>query len=326
MHAVLEELKKIGIIPVIKIDDAARAVPLAKALIAGGIPCAEVTFRTAQGEDAMRRINSELCSGGAAKILLGAGTVLTVDQVDRAIAAGAKFIVSPGFNPRVVDHCIEKGIPVTPGCSNPSDIEQALEMGLDVVKFFPAEQTGGLEYIKAIAAPYTMLQFIPTGGINAQNVAKYIAYEKILACGGSWMVNADMINAGEFDKITALCREAQLNLLGFQMVHIGINMENEDAALKAANRFSALFGFPVKPGASSIYSGDGIEVMKSLYLGKNGHIAIATNSIIRAKAFFERQGIEFNPDSIKTDAKGNMTAVYFKEEIGGFAIHLTQRK
>ena len=326
MHAVLEELKKIGIIPVIKIDDAAKAVPLAKALIAGGIPCAEVTFRTAQGEEAMRRINSELCSGEVPGILLGAGTVLTTEQVDKAIAAGAKFIVSPGFNPKVVSYCIEKGIPVTPGCSNPSDIEQALEMGLDVVKFFPAEQTGGLEYIKAIAAPYTTVSFIPTGGINAQNIAKYIAYEKILACGGSWMVNADYINAGEFDKITALCREAQVSILGFSMVHIGINAENEDAALRAANRFSVLFGFQNKPGNTSVFSGDGIEIMKSPYLGKNGHIAIATNSVYRARAFFERQGIEFNAESAKTDAKGNLTSVYFKEEIGGFAVHLTQKK
>ena len=170
------------------------------------------------------------------------------------------------------------------------------------------------------------MHFIPTGGISAQNIAKYIAYEKILACGGSWMVNADLINAGEFERITGLCREAQLNLLGFSIVHIGINAENEDAALKAANRFSALFGFQNKVGNSSIFSGDGIEIMKSPYLGKNGHIAIATNSVLRARAFLERQGVEFNSGSARTDAKGNLTAVYFKEEIGGFAVHLVQKK
>jgi len=326
MHAVLEELKKIGIIPVIKIDDAAKAVPLAKALAAGGIPCAEVTFRTAQGEEAMRLINAELCSGKTPGILLGAGTVLTTAQVDKAIAAGAKFIVSPGFNPKVVSYCVEKGIPITPGCSNPSDIERALEYGLEVVKFFPAEQAGGLEYIKAIAAPYTTMNFVPTGGINAQNVAKYIAYEKILACGGSWMVNADLINAGEFGKITALCREAQFSLLGLSVVHVGINAEDENAARKAADRFSALFGFQNRDGASSIFSGDGLEIMKSPYLGANGHIAIGTNSVLRARAFFERQGVEFNTESAKTDAKGNLLAVYFKEEIGGFAVHLLQKK
>jgi len=321
MHAVLEELKKIGIIPVIKIDDAEKAAPLAKALIAGGIPCAEVTFRTAQGEEAMRRISAEVPD-----ILLGAGTVLTTAQVDKAIAAGAKFIVSPGFNPKVVAYCIEKGIPITPGCSNPSDIEQALEMGLEVVKFFPAEQSGGLEYIKAVSGPYPSLRFIPTGGINAQNIVKYIAYEKIVACGGSWMVGADLINAGDFGAITALCREAQLNLLGLQVVHVGINAADEAEAQKAAQRFSALFGFPVKDGATSLFAGEGIEIMKSPFFGKNGHIAIGTNCIHRARAFFQRQGVEFNPDGIKTDAKGNMVASYFAEEIGGFAVHLVQKK
>ena len=326
MHPVLEELKKTGIIPVIKIDDAAKAVPLAKALIAGGIPCAEVTFRTAQGEEAMRLINAELCSGKTPGILLGAGTVLTTEQVDKAIAAGAKFIVSPGFNPKLVSYCIQKGIPVTPGCSTPTDIEQALEMGLGVVKFFPAEQAGGLEFIKAVSAPYSSMYFIPTGGINAANISKYLAFDKILACGGSWMVNADLINAGEFDKITALCREAQLNLLGFQIAHIGINAENENEAQKAAGRFSALFGFMNKPGNTSIFSGDGIEIMKAPYLGKNGHIGIGTNDIFRAQAFLERQGIEFNKESAKTDTKGNLTAIYLSEEIYGFAVHLVQKK
>jgi len=321
LHSVLDELRKIGIIPVIKIDDAEKAVPLAKALIAGNIPCAEVTFRTAQGEKAIAAISKEVPG-----ILLGAGTVLTVDQVDKAITAGAKFIVSPGFNPKVVAHCIKKGIPVTPGCSNPSDIEMALEMGLEVVKFFPAEQAGGLEYIKAIAAPYTSVSFIPTGGINAQNIGKYIAYEKVLACGGSWMVNADLINSGNFEKISALCKEALMSLLSFQMVHVGLNTENEEAALKAANGFSALFGFQSVVGNSSIFVGDGIEVMKSPFYGKHGHIAIATNSVLRAMAYFQRTGIEFKSESVKTDGKGNPTVAYFKDEIGGFAIHLVQKK
>ena len=326
MHVILEELKKTGIIPVIKIDDAANAVPLARALISGGIPCAEVTFRTAQAEEAMVRINSELCSGKVPEILLGAGTVLSTDQVDKAIAAGARFIVSPGFNPSVVSYCVEKGMPVIPGCSCPSDIEKALEMGLEVVKFFPAEQTGGLEYIKAVSAPYPSMLFIPTGGINARNIAAYIAYEKIVACGGSWMVSADLINSGDFNGISALCREALINMLGFQMAHIGLNAENEDAAMKAAGRFGALFGFGNNAGVSSVFAGTGIEIMKSPYLGKNGHIAIATNSVDRAVAYFRRQGIEFNEDSARANAAGNLVAIYFKEEISGFAIHLVQKK
>jgi 2-dehydro-3-deoxyphosphogluconate aldolase/(4S)-4-hydroxy-2-oxoglutarate aldolase len=320
MHAIFEELKKIGIIPVIKIDDADKAVPLAKALIAGGIPCAEVTFRTAQGEEAMRRIHDEVPN-----ILLGAGAVLKTEQVDKAISAGAKFVVSPGFNPKVVSYCLEKGMPIAPGCASPTDIEMALEMGLEAVKFFPAEQAGGLEYIKAISAPYTGMHYIPTGGITAHNIAKYIAYEKILACGGSWMVDSDLINAGDFDKISRLCREAMHNLLGFHMAHIGINSENETAALKAAEHFSFLFDFHVNIGASSIYSSEGIEILKMPSFGKNGHIGIGCNSVLRAKAFLERAGVEFIDESAKSDGKGNLRVIYIREEICGFAVHLVQK-
>ena len=321
MHKVLEDLRKIGIIPVIKIDDADKAVPLAKALMAGGIPCAEVTFRTAQGEEAIRRIHKEV-----PEVLLGAGTVLSPEQVDKAIAAGAAFIVSPGFNPKVVAYCAKKGIPITPGCSSPSDIEQALEFGLEAVKFFPAEQAGGLDYIKAVAAPYSSMMFVPTGGINAQNIAKYTAFEKILACGGSWMVGADLINAGDFDRITALCREAVLNMLSLSVVHIGINASAEDEALRAAKQFEALFGFTVKNGNSSVFAGDAIEILKNSGPGKNGHIAIGTTSVVKAAAFLERRGIAFNQDSVKTDAKGGWIVVYLKDEIMGFAVHLVQKK
>ncbi|MCL1992437.1 MAG: bifunctional 4-hydroxy-2-oxoglutarate aldolase/2-dehydro-3-deoxy-phosphogluconate aldolase [Spirochaetes bacterium] len=319
MHDVLQKLEKIGIVPVISIADAGKAVPLAKALIAGGIPCAEITFRTAQGEEAIRRINAEVPD-----ILLGAGTVLTTQQVDKALAAGAKFIISPGFNPKVVAYCIEKGVPVTPGCSTPSDIEKAIEMGLEAVKFFPAEQAGGLDYIKAVSAPYPSMRFIPTGGINAKNIVKYIGFEKIIACGGSWMATSELIAAGDFDKIAALSREAVFNLLGFEMLHFGINTESEAAALAAQARFSSLFGFPGKTG-SAIFAGDGIELMRPPFYGKGGHVAIGTNSVLRAKAFFERQGLEFIPESIKTDEKGTMRVAYFKEEIAGFAMHLLQK-
>ena len=203
MHKVLEELEKIGIIPVIKIDDAKNAVPLARALLAGGIPCVEITFRTDQSAEAIKRIAKEVPD-----TLLGAGTVLTIEQVDRAVDSGAKFLVAPGFNPKVVSYCVQRGIPITPGCVTPSDMEQALEFDLEVVKFFQAEQAGGLEYIKAVSAPYPALKFMPTGGINAGNIAKYMTFDKILACGGSWMAGADLINKGEFDKITALSQEA----------------------------------------------------------------------------------------------------------------------
>ncbi|MFV0400915.1 MAG: bifunctional 4-hydroxy-2-oxoglutarate aldolase/2-dehydro-3-deoxy-phosphogluconate aldolase [Oscillospiraceae bacterium] len=321
MNPVLEQISKIGIVPVIKIDDVEKAVPLAKALVEGGIPCAEVTFRTAQGEEAIRRI-----AEAGVDILLGAGTVLTTDQVDRAVAAGAKFIVSPGLNPKVVAYCVSKGIPITPGCANPSDIEQAIELGLEVVKFFPAEQAGGLDYIKAIAAPYVNMKFMPTGGISAQNLNKYLSFEKILACGGSWMVKADLIDEGRFDEITAICKQAVQAMLGFQLAHVGINAQNEEEARSAAKMFQAMFGFAAKEGNSSIFAGSYVELMKSPYLGKNGHIAISTLHIARAVAYLERMGFVFDPSTAKTDAKGKMIAIYLKEEIAGFAVHLVQSK
>jgi len=321
MHAVLERLEKIGIVPVIKIDDAEKAVPLAKALAAGGIPCAELTFRTAQAAQAIKRITQEV-----PEVLVGAGTVLTPGQVDQAIEAGAQFIVSPGLNPKVVAYCVQKGVPITPGCSSPSDIEQALELGLDVVKFFPAEQAGGLEYIKAISAPYSSLKFMPTGGINANNISKYIAFEKILACGGSWMAGTDLIDAGNFEKIRVLSREAMQTMLGFTLAHVGIGTKDEEGAMKAANFFSAMFGFPIKDGNSSVFAGDGIEVLKTDAPGTKGHIAIGTNSVLRAVAYLERKGLAFDHANAKKDAKGNVFAIYLKDEVLGFGVHLLQKK
>ena len=204
MSEILEKIKEIGIVPVIVLEDSKDALPLAEALMEGGLPCAEVTFRTAAAEDSIRAI-----SQAYPEMLVGAGTVLTTEQVDRAVAAGAKFIVSPGFNPRIVQYCQEKGVPITPGCSSPTDIEQALEHGLKVVKFFPAEQLGGLAMIKALAGPYVDVSFMPTGGINAGNVKDYLAYNRILACGGSWMVKGDLIKAGDFQRITELVKEAK---------------------------------------------------------------------------------------------------------------------
>lgn len=203
MNAVLEQFQKIGIIPVVVLDDAKDAEPLGRALMEGGLPCAEVTFRTAAAEESIRIMAEKFPD-----MLVGAGTVLTTEQVDRAVAAGAKFIVSPGINPTVVDYCVKKNIPITPGTCNPSNVETALEFGLDVVKFFPAEPAGGLNYIKAIAAPYVGMKFMPTGGINAENVKDYLKYDRILACGGSWMVKGDLIKAGNFEKIKELTAEA----------------------------------------------------------------------------------------------------------------------
>ena len=204
MSNIADKFEELGVIPVVVLNDTKDALPLAKALVEGGLPCAEVTFRTPAAEESIRIMADQFPD-----MLLGAGTVLTTEQADRAIAAGAKFIVSPGLNPKVVKYCVEKGIPVTPGCSNPSDVEVAIELGLDVVKFFPAEQAGGVAMIKAMAAPYTGIKFMPTGGINAKNLEDYLSFDKIICCGGSWMVKGDLVKAGAFDKIKELTAEAR---------------------------------------------------------------------------------------------------------------------
>ncbi len=201
MKTIAEQFYEYGVVPVVVLEEAKDALPLAKALVEGGLPCAEVTFRTEAAEESIR-----LMSEKYPEMLVGAGTVLTTKQVDRAAAAGAKFIVSPGFDPEIVDYCLEKKIPVFPGCITPSEVAQAVKRGLEVVKFFPAEQAGGVAMIKAMAAPYTMVKFMPTGGISAKNLKDYLSFGKILCCGGSWMVKGDMIRNGEFDKIRELTR------------------------------------------------------------------------------------------------------------------------
>ena len=203
MNDVMTLIEKTGIIPVVVLDSAADAEPLARALVNGGLPCAEVTFRTAAAEESIRIMSERF-----PEMLVGAGTVLTVEQVDRAIAAGARFIVSPGTNPRVVKYCMERNIPIIPGVCTPTEVEAALELGLSTLKFFPAEPAGGLKMIKAMAAPYTTVRFMPTGGIDAKNVGEYLSYNRIIACGGSWMVKGDLVKEGRFDEIERLTREA----------------------------------------------------------------------------------------------------------------------
>lgn len=316
MYEVLEKIQKIGIVPVVVLNDSNDAKPLAKALCDGGLPCAEVTFRTDAAEESIR-----IMADNFPEMLIGAGTVLTTDQVDRAVAAGAKFIVSPGLNPTVVTYCINKNIPITPGTANPSDIEAALSLGLEVVKFFPAEAAGGLKMIKAMSAPYTSVKFMPTGGINADNINDYLAFDKIIACGGSWMVSPELVKAGRFDEIETLTKEAVHTMLGFHLKHIGLNYGDADDAQKAAKLFETLFGLTVTEGNSSFFAGGQIEATKTPFLGEKGHICIGTNSVVRAMHYLESQGVAFLKDTMKYK-NGKLISVYLEIEIGGFAIHI----
>lgn len=203
MESLIKEISAAGVVPVVKLDDAENAVKLAEALRKGGLNCAEITFRTDAAEESIKRIAAKYPD-----MLIAAGTVLTPEQADKAMAAGAKFIVSPGLNPDVVCHCIDKGYPVVPGVCTPGELEKALSFGLKYLKFFPAEAAGGVKMIKAMAAPYTMVRFMPTGGINTSNLADYLNCKAVFACGGSWMVSSDKIDGGKFDEIEKLTTAA----------------------------------------------------------------------------------------------------------------------
>ena len=320
MATIQQQIFEAGLVPVVKLKNASDAVPLARALCRGGLPVAEITFRTDCAAEAIAAITREV-----PEMLVGAGTVLTAEQADRAVAAGAKFIVSPGLNPKVVAHCKEIGVLVIPGCANPSDLEAAIELGLETVKFFPAEAAGGLAMVKAMSAPYGNLKFLPTGGINEDNMLPYFAFDKVLACGGSFMVKDDLIESGDFDAIEQITRSAVLKMLGFELRHIGINAGDPAEAMRIAERLSILFGIPVKEGRSSIFAGKEYEVMKNPGRGKNGHIAVACNSLERAEAFLRRLGVTFIDETRAFNAKGQESVVYIAEEIGGFAFHLIRK-
>ena len=202
MMEIAEKIHEYGVVPVVVLDDAKDAEKLADVLCEEGLPCAEVTFRTDAAGEAIR-----IMAKTHPEMLVGAGTVLTIQQVDQALEAGAKFIVSPGFDPEIVDYCIDKNIAVFPGCVTPSEAAQAVKRGLKVVKFFPAGQFGGVSTVKALAAPYTKLQFLPTGGVNKENLQSYLSCDKVIACGGSWMVKKELIENGGLDQIRQMVKE-----------------------------------------------------------------------------------------------------------------------
>lgn len=320
MNEVVAKLGRIGLIPVIKLDSPEEALPLGKALVAGNIPVAEVTFRTDAAEESIRILSKEL-----PELVLGAGTVLTTAQAEAAVEAGASYIVTPGFNPKVVARCQELGVPVTPGVNSPSQIELAIEMGLRVVKFFPAEPSGGVNMLKAFAGPYgDKISFIPTGGVGPKNLTEYLACPNVHAVGGSWMVPSDAVKAGDFAKIENLCHEARLLSLGFSLLHIGLNPCGGEDASAAAKMLSAMLGMPLKEGNSSIFVGKGFEFMKSSGRGTNGHIAVETLSVERALEWFAQFGVKPVDETVKMKG-GRIAVAYLDREICGFAVHLNRK-
>lgn len=311
---------KTGVLPVINIPQIEAALPLAEALLAGGLDALEVTLRSHCSLEAIRLIKDTY-----PQMYLGAGTVMSTEMVDQAIAAGADFIVSPGYDEEVVDYCISKGIMITPGCVSPSEIQSAIKKGLKVLKFFPAELNGGIEAIKLLSGPFPGVKFIPTGGINFNNLGQYLQSDKILACGGSYMASAAQIKNGDWAGITALCKKAIDISLGFELAHVGVNNDDKDQAVASASVLGGIFGLPVKVGNSSTFAGAAVEFMHTQYYGTNGHIGFKTNSMARALEHLKKNNIEVIEESIKKDANGNLVAAYLKDEIGNFAVHIVRK-
>jgi len=316
-------IKKIylhGILPVATIGDENDAVPLANALKNGGVGVIEVTFRTSAAAKAIKLIK-ENCPD----VIVGAGTVLNNAQVDEAVKAGASFIVSPGFNPETVKYCVSKGITIIPGCATCGEMEQAMALGLDTVKFFPAEAIGGTAYLKAVSAPYKNLRFVPTGGIDKNNVASYLALPCVAACGGSFMAPKALVEKKDFDAITALTAEAVNTVLALEIRHVGVNCSGANEAESTAADLGKFFGAPLDDRGGAIFVGSSFEVMKAPFRGKNGHIAVVTSSPDRARFYLEKRGFQFDESTASYTPDGKLKVVYTKNDIGGFALHLLQK-
>ncbi|MEG0360375.1 MAG: bifunctional 4-hydroxy-2-oxoglutarate aldolase/2-dehydro-3-deoxy-phosphogluconate aldolase [Longicatena sp.] len=311
---IIDKLHNFGIVPVIAIDSKEAAALLAIALCKGGLAVAEVTYRTSCAHDALKEMK-RVCP----QMLLGAGTVLNRGQVDSAIDAGAEFIVSPGLNTDVVEYCIEKNILVIPGCATPSDIERAIELGLKTVKFFPSEANGGLKAIKAMSAPYSDITFMPTGGINEENLNSYLEFDKIIACGGTWMINKAYIENKEYKKIEELVHDSISKMLNIHLAHVGLNTKTKSK--KLAKKMSEFSLVNCDERKNSIFVGD-LELMINPTRGEYGHLAYSTTNIERAKFFMENAGIIFDKETAMYDEKGKLKFIYTNECINGFAIHL----
>lgn len=319
MDACIKELYRIGIVPVVALEDAADALPLGAALKKGGVSAIEVTFRTAAAADAIRLLSREM-----PELLVGAGTVITKEQADAAIEAGAKFIVSPGFQPELVSYVLSKGVPMCPGTATPGEMEQAMALGLSAVKFFPAEQNGGAPMLKALSAPYRDLLFMPTGGVKLENLRNYLALDQVFACGGTWLATKDDIKAKAFDKITARTREAVKTMLNFRIKHVGINSKDEAEAKKTATLLCSIFDFDYNDTELSVFTGTAVEVMKFMGRGSLGHVAIGADNVDRAEYYLRQRGFSFDESTRRVDAAGRTTFLYLSDEIGGFAFHLTK--
>ncbi len=308
MSEVFGRFFECGIIPVIKIQDSKDALPLCRALLAGGLDVAEITLRTPAGIDSIARISAQL-----PEVLVGAGTVLDVDSAKRAVAAGAKYIVTPGLNLKVMEYCRENSIPLIPGAVTPSEIETAMSFGYFNIKFFPAETSGGLDAVKALAGPYSQIRFMPTGGLNPDNIGPYLRYGKIISCGATWMAKDELIESGNFAKITELAQKAVELLHGFSLSRL--HLPDGESLRKLSG---------IMPASLGIFGGASISLEPDM--NSVGTLGICTNSISRAVAFLRKRGFSFLPDDEKENIipGTNTDRAVIREKIGDFTVYLYQ--
>lgn len=315
-NEIVRQLDLAGITPLIKIDDPKDALPLMGALTAANINVVEITFRTSAAKDVLKLICNKCKS-----MLVGAGTIISVEQVNEAVRAGAKYIVTPSFNPKVVDRCIELGVPVFPGCSNPTDIEQAFERGLRVVKFFPAELLGGVDMLKALSGPYPFMKFIPTGGIRAENLNTYLGFNKVLCCGGTYIVDENLLKQKQFQEITRLARESVNKMLDIRLDHVAINTDYKTGTELLKNFFK-LSGEVYRPTEDKVC---GIEVVRENHNGNIGHIAFSSPNLERCVYYLAQRGFSVDTSTIVKE-NGRISKLHLAGDNAGFTIQLIKKQ
>lgn len=305
------------IVPAIKINDVEDAVPVADALRRGGINVIEITFRSPAALEAVKRISVKFPD-----MLVGAGTILTKEQVDAAVEAGAKFIVAPGFNPEIVKYCISKNVTIIPGCTSCGEMEQAMALGLEIVKFFPAEQSGGPQFLKAVYGPYKNLKFLPTGGIDETNISSYLQLPNVIACGGSFIAKEAVVTSKNYEAIVTKVKYTLKSILDMKIKHIGINHKDDAEAYKTAGLLTKFLMSDIDDHEKGMFIDSKFELLKFNGRGEKGHVAVSTNFPDRAKTYLESQGFEFDESSAQYDKDGRLNVIYLKDDIGGFAFHL----
>lgn len=319
MNSVLADIGVAGVVPAVVADAATDGAALLAALSDGGLPVAEFSVRTPAGLDAIRA-----ATASAPEATVGAADVTSPEQVDAAVDAGARFVSSPGLDEAILDRARARDVALVPGCVAPSDVMRASRLGLDVVRFSPAEAAGGIALLKALEVDFPQVRFWPAGGIELSTMCEYLADGQVLALSGSWMTGPEFVRTKNWAAITALARDTVRAVHGFEVVHIGVSSASAADADANARRFGSLFGFDVKMGNSSNFASSGIEVMKGKSRGELGHIAIATTNISRAMTYLSRRGVEFVPGSEKRSPDGSLKAIYLADEVAGFALHLMQ--